>query len=189
MRLIRLSWISAIVFAVLAFSYSADASSLLYTFSDGTIGFSFELNSKPTVLGSDPTVAFVIGGVTNSTEPSLSFVNFYVSSYGGGIAFEEISGDPLTDGALPLVYDGLPLVCDEYGGCDGLQLFSGSVTAPTLNTGIFDLSNFYDGSGATLTVAAVPEASTWAMMILGFLGLGLMMYFRREKLVASLRSC
>jgi hypothetical protein len=31
-----------------------------------------------------------------------------------------------------------------------------------------------------LTVAAVPEASTWAMMLLGFLGLGFMGYRRKE---------
>ena len=32
-----------------------------------------------------------------------------------------------------------------------------------------------------LTVAAVPEASTWAMMILGFLGLGFFGYRKSSK--------
>ena len=31
----------------------------------------------------------------------------------------------------------------------------------------------------TFTVAAVPEPSTWAMLILGFLGVGLMAYRRK----------
>jgi hypothetical protein len=35
------------------------------------------------------------------------------------------------------------------------------------------------------TVAAVPEPSTWAMMILGFFGVGLMAYRRKDKLALS----
>lgn len=35
--------------------------------------------------------------------------------------------------------------------------------------------------GATLTVSAVPEPSTWAMLILGFLGLGFLAYRRQSK--------
>jgi len=35
--------------------------------------------------------------------------------------------------------------------------------------------------GFTVGVAAVPEASTWAMMILGFAGVGFMAYRRKSK--------
>ena len=38
-----------------------------------------------------------------------------------------------------------------------------------------------------LTVAAVPEASTWAMMILGFLGLGFLGYRKSAKSVSAFR--
>jgi hypothetical protein len=37
----------------------------------------------------------------------------------------------------------------------------------------------------TTAVAAVPEPSTWAMMLLGFCGLGLMSYRRKDKLALS----
>lgn len=37
-----------------------------------------------------------------------------------------------------------------------------------------------DGIGNSLTVNAVPESSTWAMMILGFFGLGFMAYRRKN---------
>ena len=33
-----------------------------------------------------------------------------------------------------------------------------------------------EGTGTVSTVAAVPEPSTWAMMILGFAGIGLLAY-------------
>ena len=45
-----------------------------------------------------------------------------------------------------------------------------------------DASNFY-GTIETFSieVAAVPEPSTWAMMILGFAGVGFMAYRRNSK--------
>jgi hypothetical protein len=45
-----------------------------------------------------------------------------------------------------------------------------------------DTSNFY-GTIETFSseVAAVPEPSTWAMMILGFAGVGFMVYRRKSK--------
>ena len=40
------------------------------------------------------------------------------------------------------------------------------------------------GYGGTLSVSAVPEPSTWAMMILGFFGVGFMAYRRRNQTAA-----
>ena len=47
-------------------------------------------------------------------------------------------------------------------------------------TGVFPLN---DGISVvdTLTVTAVPEPSTWAMMILGFAGIGAMTFRRRKQ--------
>jgi hypothetical protein len=48
-------------------------------------------------------------------------------------------------------------------------------------------SNFEDNSGSiTAFVTAVPEASTWAMMILGFLAVGLATYRRKRNLMLRL---
>ena len=41
-------------------------------------------------------------------------------------------------------------------------------------------TNLYDALGPTTFTAAVPEPSTWAMMILGFCGLGFMAYRRKQ---------
>jgi hypothetical protein len=43
------------------------------------------------------------------------------------------------------------------------------------------VSNLTAGDPGTWTVAAVPEPSTWAMMILGFAGVGFMAYRRKSK--------
>jgi hypothetical protein len=62
-------------------------------------------------------------------------------------------------------------------GLTGPQLFTGTVAAPIFSTGVYTL-----GSGA-LTVTAVPESSTWAMMVAGLAGLGAL--YRRCATVAA----
>jgi hypothetical protein len=53
------------------------------------------------------------------------------------------------------------------------------------NYGITDFNSnpggFCCGTEITLSVTAVPEPSTWAMLLLGFLGLGFMAYRRKSK--------
>ena len=61
--------------------------------------------------------------------------------------------------------------------------------APTVaDHGFSSASVFYDGGtpvgldiDTTFNVSAVPEPSTWAMMILGFVGLGFMSYRRKSR--------
>jgi PEP-CTERM motif len=89
--------------------------------------------------------------------------------------------------------DGLP------GGGDDITVI-GPVAA-TANCGVscqgmagaafLDIGNYYldisgtgggtSGYGGNLSVAAVPEASTWAMLLLGFAGVGLFGMRRRER--------
>jgi hypothetical protein len=45
----------------------------------------------------------------------------------------------------------------------------------------YGYTDFTGGSFGTFTVAAVPEPSTWAMMLLGFAGIGFMAYSRKSK--------
>jgi uncharacterized Zn-binding protein involved in type VI secretion len=56
--------------------------------------------------------------------------------------------------------------------------FTGSLSDPTFVPGFYGIA----GSSVTITdiSAAVPEPSTWAMMILGFFGLGAMAYRRKN---------
>jgi hypothetical protein len=57
-------------------------------------------------------------------------------------------------------------------------VFTGTTSDPTFVTGSFGTP----GDSLTITdlTAAVPEPSTWAMMILGFCGLGFMAYRRKQ---------
>jgi hypothetical protein len=60
------------------------------------------------------------------------------------------------------------------GASDGADTGAGSMLATSGNT----------GSGLTPTTTAVPEASTWAMMLIGFAGLGLTVYRQTRKRAA-----
>jgi hypothetical protein len=77
-----------------------------------------------------------------------------------------IDGSVLTVFAL----DGVPTVYDPNGSPTGQRLIGGTID--TL-TGLTNVTPFDP------VVAAVPEPSTWAMMILGFAGIGFMAYRRR----------
>jgi hypothetical protein len=62
----------------------------------------------------------------------------------------------------------------------------------TVQYGEYNLTDLSNGertdiraSIQTLTVAAVPEPSTWAMMLLGFAGVGFMAYRRKNKMVLA----
>jgi hypothetical protein len=55
---------------------------------------------------------------------------------------------------------------------NGNNSFTGYVETPSQGSQI-------DNGSATFSVSAVPEPSTWAMMILGFLGVGFVAYRRK----------
>jgi hypothetical protein len=57
--------------------------------------------------------------------------------------------------------------------------FTGTLSDPTFVPGFYGLSN---GNSVTITevAAAVPEPSTWAMLILGFCGLGFLAYRKKS---------
>jgi hypothetical protein len=44
---------------------------------------------------------------------------------------------------------------------------------------------YYDSTGLSATISSVPEPATWAMMILGFAGMGFMAYRRNSRLACS----
>jgi hypothetical protein len=65
--------------------------------------------------------------------------------------------------------------------------FSGVASATgTLSLFYFDSTNFDNSGSITATVSAVPEPSTWAMMIVGFLGIGFMANRRKSNVAVRI---
>lgn len=146
----------------------ATAAPLLYTYYENgsqTARFTFILDDKPsvtTLLNGTSKVGF--GAYTNLTlspmnQPLAYYIEFYTVGTGGGFAALGASGDSMV----------------------GAQLFSGSLTNPTMLTGRFNLVNqFSPFQTAVLTVAAIPEPTTWAMMLVGFAMVGATVRYRRR---------
>jgi hypothetical protein len=73
---------------------------------------------------------------------------------------------------------------------DGGVHAAGQFTTTSFNTGvggqleIFFADRYQVDSELDFTVTAVPEASTWAMMVLGFLGVGFLAYRRKGNGIA-----
>jgi hypothetical protein len=147
---------------------AAQASLLSFVIS-GADNASFTLDSNPVPDG----LANVGHGAINPY-----FLNVIGTLNGGPVTFDQITFyEPADFGGL---YAG-PLF-----NLMGPQIFGNTNTAPSFAPGTFLLTELGTGAIETLTIsAAVPEPSTWAMMLLGFAGIGFMTYRRKNKMALN----
>ena len=168
--LMRLLAAAAMVGAV-----PVQAATYLFTLTGDTDTASFVLDSSPTpdFVGGDPSPFFEIDGVPGSFTGSgqapgagplhIGDVQFYVADAGGGFEVNDnTTGAPIFS-------------------LTGSQLFTGTVDAPTFTLGEFDFTNdfFFGPVNEHLSITAVPEPATWAMLVLGFGVVGFAMRRRR----------
>jgi hypothetical protein len=122
--------------------------------------------------------------VSDSAIGSGTFAVTGFSSYAGGDNFFFYPTQPYVD------FGGISFTTASGGdfnlGLGGSGPFGYLFNASLLNPGGFAQANTLAGSTSLseFTVTAVPEPSTWAMMILGFAGVGYMTYRRRNHSVA-----
>jgi PEP-CTERM motif-containing protein len=184
----------AVVLAVAAFGITAaNASTFLLTFtqvgtpSNGCCGpFDVSATLDAIANGGNYDVIGITGTVTQNGTPFaitgliappndpgnfFGFDNVILANAGdapfsldtGGIGF-------YVAGISNFYFPGEPTTTFNVWGTGGSTGTLGTTASNNVNTS-------FDG---TYTISAVPEPSTWAMMILGFAGVGLMRY-RREK--------
>ena len=128
--------------------------------------FSLKLNGTQIFLGT-----FNLGGGSNSG----SQANIYFNPYGASFINPTNNGTGIgyNGGTEDLSFNGLPLI----SGLNTLTFTYTSLNDAT-HAGIQGLGD--EGWGIeNVNVSAVPEPATWAMMILGFFGLGLVAYRRK----------
>jgi len=147
------------------------------------------------MLGGQPMTAAQQGYADQ--EDQLRLLGF-LSELRGDIALGQIFyhiaygiTPPPPPSALDLASGGSDLRPPSRSG--GSDLRPPSITPGGLVTGAYDVD--YAGAGLTLTTTvntgvgpatAVPEASTWAMMLIGFAGLGLAVYRPTRRRAAGL---
>ena len=171
MRMTKLALLASMGAACMV-SAPATAATLLFDFTGSTLTgpvtavFQLDSNPIPSRTNSQPIINTTqiffdnISGVFNGTTQTASTIAF-----GTGLASQfQILGT--TSGFA------------QFGG---QNVFTGPVTNPVFNVGTYTFTGFSRG---TLTIsavtAAVPEPATWAMMLIGFGGIGFAMR-RRSK--------
>jgi hypothetical protein len=157
------------------------------------------------VLAASPASATLLNfELTGSHQASFQIdtetvPNFFSSSslIGNQVGFDDVSGIFGGVAGLASISFGTNLIADfNIGGTplgfvqltsNGPDLFTGNPADPVFTLGSFNLSNPFFGQNDVLTisVAAVPEPSTWAMMILGFATVGFIAYRRKRSLAMA----
>jgi hypothetical protein len=120
----------------------------------------------------------------NNTLTLVTLATPGVTDAGGGTFSYRFGGgtDLIGDNILPLTGNGLVFIVNtpDYPGLDlGFNIWGnpdGSFTGFLAGNGVY---TSFPIQATFTTVAAVPEASTWAMLILGFAGIGFMAYRKR----------
>jgi hypothetical protein len=115
--------------------------------------------------------------ITSATNVFPATTDF-ITDFSGSI-FQQVGAIGGADDILVLG----PLAATANCGLD-CQGFGGStiLAAGNYYLNISGAGGGTSGYGGNLSVRAVPEPSTWAMMILGFVGVGFMAYRRKDKL-------
>jgi hypothetical protein len=105
----------------------------------------------------------------------------------GTFSFLDANGQSIFTTSSLTTNDGSVHIGEQFNVATGPLVFYGVSYNGTLNSSSPSTPRTYNLPGLTLTgagfteVAAVPEPSTWAMMILGFVGVGFMAYRRKAK--------
>ena len=179
----------------------AAASAILIVTRDNNFGANFSLSSaekanltsflatggRVVILGegnfwnlwNDSVLAFVSGGTASSgTVFSGTATANVANSLTAGVSSILVQGGGTTSGGTALFNQNFATLWSEN------LLTVLDVNVFTQNGAPVFRDNVANWLGESLVTPAVPEPSTWAMMVLGFAGIGTMAYRRRKKTAA-----
>ena len=139
--------------------------------SNNILSASGDLTAPASELNGVTSASFTLATPASSDNNDEAYDNIYdpvnndFSGNGVGLLLADGAGDDIATIYL------------SSGYCAPLALDCLSVS-PTANAGD---GNWNPGDPGTLTITAVPEPATWAMLLLGFFGIGFMMRGSRRK--------
>ncbi len=160
----RFRYLAAASAAALLFALPAQAVTLLVTIT-GDASLSFEIDSQPTLLSGDPPLFY-------GDEFGAMFVDVPLTYAGGGgslgdvVFYSELGLGGIS--VLPYTPGG-PLILTT--GPQFYTVVGTDYDAPTFAPGVFKVTDNDYGLAYTVTITslagAVPEPSSWALMIAG----------------------
>jgi hypothetical protein len=183
----KMSRLLQICVAALAFALSpvsgANATEVLFTIT------SFEPSIPTTTfeLPLNPTPDYYSLGIPGEAAGDFSIYNILAISGGSPIELGAVFYSAENGGVGGLIIGIAPYYLLYFN-----QLYYGPENSPTFDLGVFPESNgtvtitaIPDPILDPSTITAVPEPSTWAMMLIGFGGLGLAAAYRSRRKVAD----
>ena len=184
---------------------AAEAAAIPYQ-NQGTenpITYQFVANSTGSLLayfyGSGAAFSETLGLIVNGTDNRGTALDNHSSHYGTMHNFGSVNAGDVLVFYIDVKTTGHTYYSDILKNDDGVNhvystAFAGKGKIPDgTYVGFEDLSlhqtgwtdHNYTDEQFVFTVAAVPEPSTWAMMILGFAGVGFLAYRRRNSALAA----
>ncbi len=155
----RTLFLSACCAAAIASTSPANAAQYRFSIT-GSQTIKFVLDASPTPPVVDPGDFFVLAGVSGTIDNVAATFDLGFGS--------------------PSYFFNFGLINTPTGFVStGLSLYTGSEAAPTFKLGTFTLTPNTPGPAYSLTIAAVPEPASWAMLLAGFGALGAMVRRRR----------
>jgi PEP-CTERM motif-containing protein len=172
------SIVACVLFATLALTAPASASMYTFQFSGNSLFGNRTIDGNGVFTTSDVGVAvpgdndlgYQILSITGEVNGSAIAAPTNANGYG----YYFLTGPSFLDGTGSRFLTASGLDVDFFN-----QSTNGLYRVNTFGNG-GGFTGFVDASSAVV-VAAVPEPSTWAMMILGFCGIGAMTYRRRKQ--------
>lgn len=160
----------------LDFLVTLNAGELFHAATDGNHhALTFDLAGNPTITISGLPSGFTLDGSqaagSNSDTPFGAF-DYVINLPGHGTPYDQLTFSFVATGTAPLVLEA------QSNLYNGKQIFFGSDISLNGATG---------NVGATLTPSVkggVPEPATWAMMMIGFGGMGALLRRRRSQALA-----
>jgi hypothetical protein len=144
-----------------------------------TIGLALALAAPPVAraqevlftiagAGGDPDATFAL---PQSPSPDFIAPGVYFGFYSVPATIE---GSPSDLFGLDFynISDEGGLLDQSYYSLTGAQLYTGPEDSPIFQLGVYSMYNDLTGNTDTVTLTAVPEISSWAMILAGFAGLG-----------------
>jgi hypothetical protein len=172
------------MFGTAGASLAGQAISVTYTYDTSLAPIQHNPNpvSNQTLSGATTAIDITINGITQTF---TSFFSSLALNYNSGVGQSRVQHEAFFDNS-GVNYISMQLV-DNVNGALPIDLTAPyDVTSLTTGTGFFRLGNgtqaLFQPTHVTAVeiAAAVPEPSTWAMMILGFAGVGFIAYRRRN---------